>query len=185
MFTDADYIFQKTIPNTGYSAESPDTVELTSMTIGSGDQGISEFHLHPFHLEEKSPFICLQRRESKKKSEEISEHEHSWSIILSQTEASDTSPEDTFSRTDIGDGDKDLVLYEGYDTQEGSQTAIRDNDYGDLEESFELCKMEDRDTKANSAITSHFSYDKELQSKLSPEGGACAPHLGKNVAEQR
>ncbi|KAM5191603.1 uncharacterized protein ACMZJ9_000839 [Mantella aurantiaca] len=183
LYNDTDEIFQRTMPAADYSAEYPDTVQSTSMTIVSENQTSHESQFHHFHLE-KSGSILLQRRESKKKSEETSEH--SWSIILSQTEASDTSPEDIFSRADIGDGDRDLVLYEGYDIQEASQTVTKDNDYADLEESFELCKLEDSDTKANTATSNHlFSYGKGLLPKFSPQGGACALHLGKDTAEQR
>ncbi|XP_072260220.1 protein prune homolog 2 isoform X3 [Pyxicephalus adspersus] len=179
-----DEIFPKTLPGAVYSAESPDTVQVTSIVIGSENQTTYESRLHPFLLEDKSPCILLQRRESKKKSEEISEH--SWSIILSQTEASDTSPEDIFSRVDTADVDRDQILYEGYNIQERNQTAIRDNDYADLEESFELCKVEDRDTKASTAAATYFiSLDKGLQSKLFSEDGACDLHVDKNTHEER
>ncbi|XP_073490076.1 protein prune homolog 2 isoform X4 [Aquarana catesbeiana] len=184
LHNDTDTIFQKAMPDTVFSAESPDTVQSTSMTIVSENQDTYESRFHPFHLGEKSPSILLQRRQSKKTSEEISEH--SWSIILSQTETSDTSPEDIFSRADTGDGDRDLALYEECDIQERSQTAIRDNDYAELEESFELCKMDVSDTRTSTATNNDFfSYGKGLHSKLSPEGGACALHLGKNADEQR
>ncbi|XP_040211889.1 protein prune homolog 2 isoform X6 [Rana temporaria] len=46
--------------------------------------------------------------------------------------------------------------------------------------------MDDSYTRTTKETNNHFfSYNNGLLSKLSPEGGACALHLGKNAAEQR
>ncbi|XP_075067109.1 uncharacterized protein LOC142155213 isoform X3 [Mixophyes fleayi] len=172
------------LSDTVSSVESPDTFQSISMTNGSEDQTTHVSGFHSFHLEEESSFILPQRLESKKKSEEISEHEHSWSIILSQTEASESSPEDIFSKTETGDCDKDLedILYDGYEKQDQYPKAIKDNDYIDLEESFELCKLEETVTKLDAATTSSFiSHEEGMQLQFPPAGGACA----KQLAEQR
>ncbi|KAM9330712.1 protein prune homolog 2 [Gastrophryne carolinensis] len=183
-FKATDVSLHKTMSDTVYSAESPDTFHPISMTNGSEMQTSHESRLHSFHLEEKSFSFLPQRRESKKKSEETSEHEHSWSLILSQTEASDTSPEDIFSRADIGDGDnqEDILFVQ----REIDELEITNNHYGDLEESFEVCKLEDSDTKVNTPMTFPFiSYDNTLQSTISPEGGACASSLGIDADKER
>ncbi|XP_068092795.1 protein prune homolog 2 isoform X3 [Hyperolius riggenbachi] len=183
-FTGNDVVLQKAMSDPVHSAESPDTFQSISMTNGSERQTTHESRFQSFHLEEKSFSILPQRRDSKKKSEEISEHEHSWSIILSQTEASDTSPEDIFSRADGGDGDKDFgeMLYEGSEMQHEYKTS-GDHDYADLEESFEVCRLEDSETKTNSVTASPFSsHNNDLQSKLSPVGVTHFDHQSYSIA---
>ncbi|KAM3940362.1 protein prune homolog 2 isoform 1-T1 [Leptodactylus fuscus] len=181
LFRDTGVLPQQTMCDTAYSLESPDTFQSISMTNGSEKQMTLGPGFHSFQLEEKTS-ILPQRRESKKKSEEISEHEHSWSIILSQTEASDTSPEDIFSRAETADCDKDLgeILYMESDRQ----------DYIDLEESFELCKLDESGTKAQTEAEHHLkSEDTGVSIKLLPQGGVHAKepaiHHSSNVPNQR
>ncbi|XP_063769907.1 protein prune homolog 2 isoform X3 [Pseudophryne corroboree] len=188
-FSNVRVVSQQTLSDTVYSVASPDTFQPISMTNGSEDSMNHVSGFHSFHLEEEGSFIRTQRLESKKKSEEISEHEHSWSIILSQTEASESSPEDIFSRAETGDCDKDLeeILYDGYEQQDGYPKAIKDNDYIDLEESFELCKLEASYTKANSATANPFiSPEEGVQLMFPPVGGARVKQLSTvRIAEQR
>ncbi|KAM4053060.1 protein prune homolog 2 isoform 3-T3 [Anomaloglossus baeobatrachus] len=170
---------QQTMSDTAYSVESPDTFQSISMTNGSERQMNLGSGFQSFQLE-KTSSILPQRRESKKKSEEISEHEHSWSIILSQTEASDTSPEDIFCRGEAADCDTDLgeILCMEYERPEGYQTTVRETDYTDLEESFELCKLDESATKAPREINHLFkSQEAGLLFSLPPEGGT----LGKDL----
>ncbi|KAM4706972.1 uncharacterized protein O3C94_002034, partial [Discoglossus pictus] len=119
--TDSDKVF---------SLIAPDTFQSISMTNGCEKQAAHEPECHSLQFEERGPSIIPQRLHSEKKSEELSEQEHSWSIILSQNDTSDTSPEEIFSRAETVDLEKDLgdSLYQGYNTQ------VRDNEYADLEE---------------------------------------------------
>ncbi|XP_056379419.1 protein prune homolog 2 isoform X2 [Hyla sarda] len=182
----------QTESDTAYSVASPDTFQSISMTNGSENQMTPGSGFQSFYLEEKNSSTLPQRRESKKKSEEISEHEHSWSIILSQTEASDTSPEDIFSRAETADCDKDLgeFLYMESERQGGYRTSIREGDYIDLEESFELCKLDESSTKAQTEID-HLLKSQEtgLPLKLPSEGGTLAKEVAidstSNVSDQR
>ncbi|XP_073526848.1 protein prune homolog 2 isoform X3 [Phyllobates terribilis] len=178
-FSATGVVPQQTMSDTAYSVESPDTFQSISMTNGSEKQMNLGSGFQSFQLEEKTS-ILPQRRESKKKSEEISEHEHSWSIILSQTEASDTSPEDIFCRAETTDCDKDLgdICYMESERQEGYQTLFRETDYTDLEESFELCKLDESATKAPREIDHQFkSQEVWLPLKVHSEGGALAKDL--------
>lgn len=178
-FRDTPMVPQQTMSNTVYSVEVPDTFQSISMTNGSKKQMTLGSGFHSFQLEEKTS-ILPQRRESKKKSEEISEHEHSWSIILSQTETSDTSPEDIFSRAETADCDKDFgeIFYLESERQEEYRSSVRETDFLDLEESFELCKLDESGTKAQTEID-HLLKSQEagLTLKFPSEGGALAKEL--------
>ncbi|XP_072007018.1 protein prune homolog 2 isoform X4 [Engystomops pustulosus] len=180
---------QQTMSGTAYSMDSPDTFQSISMTNGSEKQMNLVSGFHSIQLEEKTSSILPQRRESKKKSDEISEHEHSWSIILSQTEASDTSPEDIFSRADTADCDNLAEsLYEESDRQGGYWASFRDKDYIDLEESFELCKLDKHGTRAQTEID-HLLKSQEagLTLKIPPQGGTLSEELsnGNSSIDQR
>ncbi|XP_073399896.1 protein prune homolog 2 isoform X3 [Dendrobates tinctorius] len=178
-FSTTGVVPQQTMSDTAYSVESPDTFQSISMTNGSEKQMNLGSGFQSFQLGEKTYSILPQRRESKKKSDEISEHEHSWSIILSQTEASDTSPEDIFCRAETADCDKDLgeILYMASERQEEYQT-FRETDDTDLEESFELCKLDESATKARREIDHLFkSQEAWLPLKLHSEDGALAKDL--------
>ncbi|XP_075684358.1 protein prune homolog 2 isoform X3 [Rhinoderma darwinii] len=182
----------QTMSDTTYSVGSPDTFQSISMTNASEKQMTHGSGLHSFQLEEKTSSILPQRRESKKKSEEISEHEHSWSIILSQAEASDTSPEDIFSRAETVDCDKDVgeILYMESGRQDGYRASVREIDDIDLEESFELCKLDESATKPQTEIHNLLkSQEGGLPLKLPPEGGIFAKELAvdstSNVFDQR
>ncbi|XP_077105137.1 protein prune homolog 2 isoform X3 [Ranitomeya variabilis] len=177
-FSATGVVPQQTMLDTAYSVESPDTFQSISMTNGSEKQ--MNLRSQSFQLEEKTYSILPQRRESKKKSDEISEHEHSWSIILSQAEASDTSPEDIFYRAEAADCDKDLGenLYMESERPEEYQTLFRETDYTDLEESFELCKLDESAAKTRKEIDHLFkSQEAWLPLKLHSEGGALAKDL--------
>ncbi|XP_031757713.1 protein prune homolog 2 isoform X1 [Xenopus tropicalis] len=182
VMTVTNVAFQQTKSNERHSVSSPDTFQSISMTNVNEKQAIHRPECHSLYIEEKSSPIVSRRLGSEKKSEEFSEQEHSWSIILSQNEASDSSPEDIFSREETVDTGKGLedTFQLGYscDKQGGYQIDTGGQDYTELEESFEMCKVEERD------IVAHVSHDLlNLQSisvhiQLPPQDGELAKYLG-------
>ncbi|XP_075454743.1 protein prune homolog 2 isoform X5 [Ascaphus truei] len=188
---DTNVVSQQIEFDKAYSVNSLDTFQSISMTNETEKQAAHGLEWNSLQLEEKSSSFIPKRLGSEKKSEEISEQEHSWSIILSQNEASDTSPEEIFSRAETGDSDKDLghSLSQTFfcETRDGFHTEVTDHDYTDLEESFNMCKLEEGDTKLSkaSADSLHF-HEVGVQSKQLPEGGVVAKQLSTETSpEQR
>ncbi|KAM4809955.1 protein prune homolog 2 isoform 3-T3 [Rhinophrynus dorsalis] len=185
--TDSNVVSQQTKSDQAYSANSPDTFQSISMTNESEKQAGHVPECHSLQLEEKYSSIIPRRLGSEKKSEDISEQEHSWSLILSQNETSDTSPEDIFSRTETVDSDKGLgdSSYNEYFCKKlsGCHTEVEDQEYTDLEESFELYKQEESDTRLPSASVDPLKFHEvNMHSQPSPQGVTVPKH---SVNEKR
>ncbi|CAH2294179.1 prune homolog 2 [Pelobates cultripes] len=183
--TDNNVVSQQTKSSKAYSMNLTDTFQAISMTNGSEKQAAPNPPCHSLQIEEKRSSIIPQRLASEKKSEDISEQDHSWSIILSQTEVTDTSPEDIFSRS--VDSDKELgeSLCQAYENPDEYHTEIKGHDYMDLEESFEMCKMEESAIKYPKAPSDPISsHEKDMLYEHHPEGGMVARQMDTGVAQR-
>uniref|UniRef100_A0A8C5MSC2 Protein prune homolog 2 n=1 Tax=Leptobrachium leishanense TaxID=445787 RepID=A0A8C5MSC2_9ANUR len=135
-----------------YSMNLTDTFQAISMTNGSEKQSAPVPACHSLQLEEKWSSVIPQRLASEKKSEDISEQDQSWSIILSQTEISDTSPEDIFSRSIDSDKGLGESICQGDEKTDKRHPEVKNHDYANLDESFEMFKVEESDVKSPTAL---------------------------------
>ncbi|OCU01127.1 hypothetical protein XELAEV_18006913mg [Xenopus laevis] len=191
VMTVTNVAFQQTKSNESHSVSSPDTFQSISMTNVNENQAIHRPECHSLYIKGKSSPIVPRRLGSEKKSEEFSEQEHSWSIILSQNEASDSSPEDIFSREETVDTGKgwENTFQQRYscDKQGGYQIDTGGQAYTDLEESFEMCKVEERDIFAHEVSHAPLHFQNiSVHIQLPPQDGELAKYLiNKEMTENR